>query len=89
MCNRDITVQKIETERQNFLIFDRPFENFLMNMPKYFSENYGGDGRTFIDKEGNEKVSSYRLLLAAHNSSAFDSWVVLNALAREITDIKL
>ena len=61
-----------------------------MNMLKYISENYEGDERTYIDKDGDEIVSSYRLLLVAHNSSGFDSWVVLNSLIKEITtDLKI
>ena len=60
-----------------------------MNMLKYISENYDGDERTFIDKDGDEIVSSYRLLLVAHNSSGFDSWVVLNSLVKEITELKI
>ena len=59
-----------------------------MNMLKYISENYNGDERTYIDKDGDQIVSSYRLLLVAHNSSGFDSWVVLNSLVKEITDLK-
>ena len=57
-------------------------------MFKYISENYEGDERTYIDKNGDEIVSSYRILLVAHNSSGFDSWVVLNSLIKEITDLK-
>ena len=34
-------------------------------------------------------ISSYRLLLVAHNSSGFDSWVVLNSLIKKITDLKI
>ena len=30
-----------------------------------------------------------RLLLVAHNSSGFDSWVVLNSLVKEITELKI
>ena len=60
-----------------------------MNMLKYISEKYEGDEITYIDKDGDEIVSSYRLLLVAHNSSGFDSWVVLNSLVKEITDIKI
>ena len=58
-------------------------------MLKYISENYDGDERTFIDKDGDEIISSYRLLLVAHNSSGFDSWVVLNSLVEEITNLKI
>ena len=43
---------------------------------------------TQIDKDGDEIVNSYRLLLVAHNSSGFDSWVVQNSLVREKTDLK-
>ena len=60
-----------------------------MNMLKYNSEKYEGDERTYVDKDGDEIVSSYRLLLLAHNSSGFDSWVVLNSLVKEITDLKI
>ena len=58
-------------------------------MLKYISENYDGDERTYIDKDGDEIISSYRLLLVAHNSSGFDSWVVLNSLVKDITDLKI
>ena len=50
--------------------------NPVENMLNYVSENYDGDERTYIDKDGDEIVSSYRLLMVAHNSSGFDSWVV-------------
>ena len=60
-----------------------------MNMLKQLSENYDGDERTYIDKDGDKIVSSYRLLLFAHISAGFDSWVVLNSLVKRITDIKI
>ena len=40
-------------------------------------------------KDGDKIVSSYRLLLVAHNSSGFDSWVVLNSSVKEITELKI
>ena len=40
-------------------------------------------------KIGDEIVSSYKLLLAGHNSSCFDNWVVLNSLVKEITEVKV
>ena len=58
-------------------------------MLKYISKNYDGDERAYIDKDGDEIISSYRLLLIAHNSSGFDSWVVLNSLVKEITELKV
>ena len=58
-------------------------------MLKYISENYDGDEKTYIDKDGDEIISSYRHLLVAHNSSGFDSWVVLDSLVKEITDLKI
>ena len=60
-----------------------------MNLLKYTSENYEGDERTYIDKNGDEIVSSYRLLLVAHISIGFISWVVLNSLVRDITEAKI
>ena len=50
------------------------------------SEKYEGDGRTYIDKKGDEMVSSNRILLLAHIASGFDSWVGFNSLEKEITD---
>ena len=55
----------------------------------FTSQNYEGDEKTYIDKDGVEIVSSYLLSLFAHNSSGFDSWVVLYSLVKEITDIKI
>ena len=76
-------------EKENVTVFDASNGNCVLNMLKYISENYEGDERTYIDKDGNEIISSYRLLLIAHNSSGFDSWVVLNSLVKEITDLKI
>ena len=58
-------------------------------MLNYVSETYEGDERTYIDKNGDEIVHSYRLLLVAQNSSCFDSWIVLNLVVKEITELKL
>ena len=87
--HRDLTPHELVIERKNVTIFDTSNGNCIMNMLKYFSENYDGDERTYIDREGDEIVSSYRLLLVAHNSSGFDSWVVLNSLIKDITDLKI
>ena len=65
-------------EKDNVIVFHGFNGNPIMNMPKYISKNYDGDGRTFINKDGDDIVSSYRLLLVAHNDSGFDIWVVLN-----------
>ena len=87
--DRDLTGDELVIEKQNVTVFDSSNGNCVMNMLKYISENYEGDERTYIDKYGDEIVSSYRLLLVAHNSSGFDSWVVLNSLIKEITDLKI
>ena len=75
-------------ERKNVTDFDASNGNCIMNMLKYISKNYDGDERTYIDRDGDEIVSLYRLLLVAHNSSGFDSWVVLNSLVKDITELK-
>ena len=66
--DRDLTVQEIETEKEN-VVFDGSNENLVMNMLKYISDNYEGDERNYIDKDGDEIVGSYRHLLVAHNAS--------------------
>ena len=60
-----------------------------MNMLEYNSENYDGDEVTWIDKDGDQIVSWYRLLLVAHIASRFHSWVVLNSLAKQIPERKV
>ena len=87
--HRDLTSEELIIERKNVTVFDASNGNCVMNMLKYISKNYYRDERTNVDKDGDEIVSSYRLLLVAHNSSGFDSWVVLNSLIKEKTDIKI
>ena len=87
--HRDLTPHELVRERKNVTVFDASNGNCIMNMLKYISENYEGDERTYIDKDGDEIVSSYRLSLVAHNSSGFDSWIVLNSLIKDITDLKI
>ena len=87
--DRDLPPDELVIERENVTVFDASNGNCFMNMLKFISENYHGDERTFIDKDGDEIFSSYRLLLVAHNSSGFDSWVVLNSLVKEITELKI
>ena len=60
-----------------------------MNMLRFILESYEGDEKTFSDKDGKGIVSSYRLLLVAHNASGIDSWVLLNTLVKELTDLKM
>ena len=85
---RDLNSNELMIERKKVTVFDASNENCIMNMLRYISKNYDGDERTYIDKDGDEIISSYRLLLVAHNSSGFDSWVVINSLIKEITDLK-
>ena len=85
----DLNSNELVIERKHVNVFDSSNRNCIMNMLKYISESYDGDERTFIDKDGDEIISSYRLLLVAHNSSGFDSWVVINSLVKEITNLKI
>ena len=87
--HRDLNSNELVKERKNVTVFDASDANCIMNMLKFISENYDGDERTYIDKDGDEIISSYRLFLVAHNSSGFDSWVVLISLVKEITDLNI
>ena len=87
--DRDLTSDELVIERENVTVFDASNGNCVMDMLEYNSENFDGDERTYIDKDGDEIVSSYKMLLVAHNSSGFDSWVVLNSLIKEITELKI
>ena len=86
---RDLISNELIIERKNVNVFDSSNGNCIMNMLKYISKNYEGDEKTYIDRDGDETVSSYRLLLVAHNSFGFDSWVVLNSLVKDITELKI
>ena len=86
--DRDITSDELENKSENVTVFDGSYANPVINMLKYSSENYEGVERTYIDKDGDEIVCSYRLLLVAHNPSGFDSWDVLNFLTKQKTDLK-
>ena len=87
--DRDIYSDELVGERENVTVFDAHNGNCVIDMLKYIAENYEGDEGTYIDKDGDEIVSSYRLLLVAHNSSGFDSWVVQNSLAKDIRNLKI
>ena len=84
--DRDLIPDEKVIERENVTVFDGSSGNPVKKMLKYFSENYECDERTSIDKDGDEIVILYRLLLVARNSSGFDSWVVLKSLVQEITE---
>ena len=86
---RDLNSDELIIERKHVNVFDSSNGNCIMNMLKYISENYEGDEKTYIDRDGDEIVSSYRFSLVAHNSSGFDSWVVLNSLVKDIKDLKI
>ena len=85
---RDLPPEDLVIETGHVTVFDASIGISVMDKPKYNSENHEGDERTYIDKDGDEIVSSYRLVLVAHSFSGFDSWVVLNSLVKEITDSK-
>ena len=87
--NGDLTSDESVIEREIVTVFDGSNENPVMNVLNSISENYEGDERIYIDKDGDEIVSSYRLLLVARNSAGLDSWAVLNSLVKKITDIRI
>ena len=87
--DRDLTFAEIVIGKENVTVFDASNEHPVMNMPKNSSEIYDGVERTYIDKDGDEIASSYRLLLVANKSSGFESWTALNSLVKEISEFKI
>ena len=87
--DRDLSNDDLAIERENVTVFDASNGNCVMDMLKYFSEIYESDERTYIDKDGDKIISSYRLLVVAHNSRGFENWVVLNSLVEEIAELKI
>ena len=86
--SRYLTSDEKVIEKDNVIVFDASNGNPVMNMLYIISENYDGDERTYIDKDRDEIVSSYRFLLAAHNNGGVDSWDVLSSSVKEITGLK-
>ena len=86
--DRDFCPDEIVTEKGNVIVFDTSNGISVMDKLKCISQNHEGDERTYVDKDGDEIVSSYRLLLVAQNSSGFDSWVVLIFLVKVIAELK-
>ena len=86
--DRDLTPDENVTEKDSVIVFDGSNGNPVMNMLKYISENYEGDEKTYTDNFGDDIARSYILFLVAHKSSGIDSWVVLNSLVEEITELK-
>ena len=62
--NGDLTDERV-IENENVIVFDASNGNPIMNMLKYISENYDGDERTYIDNDGDEIFSSYRLFFSS------------------------
>ena len=86
---RNLSTDEIVTEKDNVFVFDGSNGNPVMTMLKYISENYEGDENTYIDKDGDQIVSSFRHLLVALNASGFDSLTVLNSLFKEVRELKI
>ena len=80
---------EIEIEKKNVLVFDESKQNPVMNKLETISENYWGDEKTYIDRNGDQRVSSYRLLSVGNNASGLDSWVVINSLVKDLKEKKI
>ena len=59
--DRDLTPEQVLTEKDIVIVFDGYNGNTVMHMLKYSSENCEEYQRTYIDKDGDEIVSSYEL----------------------------
>ena len=86
---QNLPPKELQTKRKHDFVSDKSCGNPIMKMFEKISENYEGDEKTLIDKDGDEIVSSCRLLLVAHNSTGLDSWVVLYYLFKKITHLKI
>ena len=64
------------TGKDSVMVFEGSNGNPVKNMFGNISLNYEGYDNAFIDKDGDEIVTSYRLLLVALNSSGFDDLMV-------------
>ena len=84
---RDLKTEEVVTENYSATISDVSNGNPVMNMLNCISENYEEDERIYIDKHGDKKLSSHRILILAQNSSVFDIWVVLHSLVKEVIEL--
>ena len=83
-----MTPEEIETGGENVFVSDKSGGNHITNMPENISKNSKGDEKSYLDKEGDEIVTSCKILFLSHNDIDFDSWLVLNLLENEIRDFK-
>ena len=95
--NREETPEEIEIEREKAIVFDNEAETLSKKCLKLSKKNARErererererDERTYIDKEGDEIVSSYRIFLLAQNACGFNSGVALKPLDKETTEKK-
>ena len=57
--DRELTLEEIQTARKKIIVFKISCGNPTNNMLKCISETFEADGRTCVDKEGDEIDSSY------------------------------
>ena len=79
---KDLTDEEIVTEREKVIKFKAYNGNPVVQMIEYINKNYTGDKIIHRNKSGANIVKSYRITLVAHNSSAFDSYIILNNLLK-------
>ena len=79
----------IKIERIYNIDFNESCGNPVIQMLENISENYEGDESTYIDQEGDGRVSSHTILFLAHNASELISWVLLKSLDKEVEDSKI
>ena len=79
---KDLTDNEIITERKNVIKFKAYDGNPVVQMVEYINKNYTGDKIIHRNKSGVNIVKSYRTTLVAHNSSGFDSYIILNNLLK-------
>ena len=87
--DKGLSHEETDVKTKTVIIFKKTNGNAIINLIKFFSENYEGDERFYVDKEGDEVLSSYRKILLAQNKSWFQSLVELNSSNRQIEDIKI
>ena len=79
---KDLTEDEIITERNNVIKFKAYNGNPVTQMIEYINKNYTGDKIIHRNKSGANIVKSNKITLVAHNSSGFDSYIILNNLLK-------
>ena len=78
----------MKSKKKHVHLFDRESGNPVLDMINYVVKNHKGTPKTFTNKYGERKASSYKNQMVGQNASGFDNFILLNSLLKSYTSVK-